>query len=398
MFTTMSGKRLTSYAAVACVLVLIVVGGLWWAFRDAGYKQITAYFPEAVGVYPGSDLRVLGVSVGTIETVRPQAKHVKVTMSLDPDVAVPADAKAVVVAPSVVAGRYVQLTPAYSGGKQITSGTVIPSTRTATPVEVDQLYTSLRDLTDALGPNGANANGALSDLLDTGSANLDGNGKSLGTMISSLGKATRTLSGAKKDLFGTVDHLQQFTTMLKNNDASVRKAEQQLADVAGFLADDRKNLGGALDQLSTALGTVQHFIDANRGRIKTNVSKLASITRLMTDNRASIAEAMDDIPLALTNVLNAYDPNNGTLDGRGDLNEISAAYLGKDVTGGAAAAGDVSGGDSTGSPAVCSVAGDSCSDGGTGELRPVPDGARAGLPALPLPPAGTVYGSQGGGQ
>lgn len=265
---------------------------------------------------------------------------------------------------------------------------VIPASRTASPVEVDQLYTSLKKLTDALGPKGANKHGALSDLLNTGAANLDGNGNALGNVISRLGKATRTLSGSKKDLFSTVDNLQAFTTMLRNNDSSVRKAEQQLADVSGFLADDRKDLGAALHTLAGALAKVQGFIDRNREHITSNVSKLRSITKTMVDNRSSLAEALDDVPLALDNLLNAFDPRYSTLDARGDLNEISAAFGG---SGSAAAAG------SSGPVAACAVAAGTCGQAGPSGMAADPEGGRAGLPPLPLSPSGPVYGSQGGG-
>lgn len=336
MFRTVRGLRIARFAAVALALALVATGAVWWVFRHTGTKQITAYFTEAVGVYPGSDVRILGVPVGAIDSVTPAGRQVRVTMTLDRGVAVPARAKAVVVAPSVVSDRYVQLTPVYSGGTQIADGATIPASRTATPAELDELYSSLDQLATALGPNGANKNGALSDLLDTGAANLDGNGQALATTISQLGAATRTLSDSQADVFGTVDNLQRFTMMLKDDDEQVREAEQQLARVSGFLADDRQDLGAALNELATALGQVQHFVNSNRDEIQSNVDKLASISQLLVNQRASLAEMLDDAPLAVTNLLNAYDPVNRTLDGRGDLNELS---MGKRAAPSSAAAG-----------------------------------------------------------
>jgi virulence factor Mce-like protein len=325
MFSTRRGRRIGRAFAACVVLALIASGAMWWVFRDVGAKRITAYFNETVGVYPGSDLRVLGVKVGTVDTVTPQGTRVRVTMTLDHDVTVPADVDAVVVSPSVVSDRYIQLSPVYNGGPRLTDDAVIPVNRTATPVELDQLYNSLDQLTTALGPSGANANGSLSDLLNTGAANLGGNGQALGAMIQQFGAATRTLSGSSANLFGTIDNLQQFTNMLKDNDGQVRDAENQLASVSGFLAADRQDLAGALNELATALQQVQGFIQSNRDRIKSNVDKLASLTQILVNQRASLAESLDVFPLAATNLLNAYDPKSGTLDGRADLNEFSTA-------------------------------------------------------------------------
>lgn len=87
---------LTRMLAVACVLALAATAGVWWLFSGSE-RRITAYFDAAVGVYPGGDVRILGVAVGTVDEVRPNGKTVRVDMSLDRDVDVPAeDRKSVV--------------------------------------------------------------------------------------------------------------------------------------------------------------------------------------------------------------------------------------------------------------------------------------------------------------
>jgi virulence factor Mce-like protein len=323
-------------------------------------------------VYKGSDVRVLGVQVGSVTAVRPEGTRVAVVMNVDHGIKIPAGASALVVSPSVVADRYVQLTPAYTGGRQIASGAVIPMHRTATPVEVDQLYASLNKLATAFGPHGANSHDALSDALKTGAANLSGNGKVFGDMITQFGQAMGTLGRSSGNLYSTVNNLQQFTSMLKHNDGQVRQIEQQLSQVTGFLSDDRQNLTAALDQLATALGQVKTFIGGNRALIKTNVSRLATITGLLVKERASLAQALDTAPLAADNLLGAYDPVHHTLDGRGDLNEFTM---------GPSAAAVITGGGGTDATMASAV------------LFAVPAAELSSLPPLPLPTVGQVYGT-----
>lgn len=370
---------------VGVVLAAALTAGLLVAVRPHGVR-LTAYFNQAVSVYSGSDVRILGVRVGKVDSVRPQPQGVRVTMSVNHGVDVPAGAAAVVVAPSVVADRYVQLTPAYTGGPRLADHAVIPSTRTATPVEIDQLFDSIDRISKALGPTGANSKGALSDALSTGAANLLGNGKDIGNAIRDFGQATKTLSGSQDDLFTTLTNLQKFTTMLKGNDGQVRTAEEQLASVNGFLADDRANLGSALQDLATALSQVQRFISENRSRLRSNVGKLASITQTLVNQRRSLAEALDVIPLALDNALNAYDPVHQTLTGRGDLNELSMGPpLTVDTSKAASQVCSV-----TDAKALASLC-DKFSLG-TADLQPVSPSRRAKLPPLPLPPVGDVFG------
>ncbi len=317
-------RRLGRIVALALVVGVVTAGALWWIFSGDGQKRITAYFSRAVGVYAGSDVQVLGVRIGAVESVTPRGNRVEVVFTVDREIPVSPHTKAVVIAPSVVSDRYVQLTDIAIGGPVIEDGAVIPESRTATPVELDELYASLNTILTALGPNGANKDGALSDLLDTGAANLKGNGAAFNESVRNFADAAATLSGSADDLFGTIDELQKFTTMLAGNDKQVATVNQQLAQVSQTLAADRDELGSALATLADALADIQSFIKDNRLAIKSNVDKLARTTQQLVDNRASLAEALDVAPLAATNVVQTYDPASGTLQGRGLLLEYFA--------------------------------------------------------------------------
>lgn len=316
------GTTITAVVAVAFIAAAGITGGLIATAGPAPHTY-TAVFSEAVGIYPGSKVDVLGVPVGTIDSVTPAGRRVRVTFSVDSSVTVPAQADAVVIVPSVVADRYLQLTPPYRGGPALTPGATIPQGRTATPVEIDQFYAAVTKFASDLGPNGVNAHGALSDVINTGARNLRGNGRAFGTMLRDLSQLYQTLQNSQGNFFGTVSNLEQFTAMLNSNDGQVAQAQTQLAQVSGFLAADRTELGAALNQLSTALAQVQAFINTNKSALTTNITRLQAITRLLVNQKASLEEALDDFPLAADNVLSGYNPATGTLDGRGDLNEIS---------------------------------------------------------------------------
>ncbi|WP_158893007.1 MCE family protein [Amycolatopsis anabasis] len=386
-------RRRTLFRLLALgVVAALLVTAAWSIFTGGGDKKITAYFAAAVGIYPASDVRVLGVTVGTVDAVEPQPERVKVTMTVDGDVELPAEASAIVVTPSLVADRYVQLTPVYSGGEQLADGAEIPQARTATPVEVDQLMSSLNDLATALGPNGANADGAVTELLNQGAKTLDGNGKPMGEAIKQLGEFARTLSGSKDQLFGTVDNISKFTSMLAANDDQVNQASQQLTSITKVLADQRQEFSGALNELTQALGTVQGFIRDNRDKVKSNVDKLAGIAKILADQKGSLSEAMDTAPNALTSLLGAYNPQSKTLDGRGNLLE----YYPKPGGGSAAATVSVCGmNDKLDVAALPAALINDCasvkprSDG----LVAQPESAADSLPVMPLPTVGAVYSS-----
>lgn len=322
-FRTRTQRDAYRIGVLACVLALVLAGSLWWIGTPAAGTRITAYFAKAVGVYPDSEVKVLGVGVGRITAVEPVGDRVRVELTVDDGVEIPADAHAVVVAPSLVSDRYVQLTPAYESGPVMASGTRIPLSRTDTPVELDDLTASVNELATALGPNGANADGALSDVLDTAAANLSGNGKLLNQTIRELSAATEALAASRGDLFDTVDNLQRFTTALADSDAQVRAFNDELAGVSGYLAEDRDELGVALESLGIALTDVHGFVEQNRGALSSNVDKLTGITRALVDQRAAVAEVLDVAPLAMSNFLSTYDAASASFAIRGNLNELT---------------------------------------------------------------------------
>jgi virulence factor Mce-like protein len=318
---------LSRVLAIGCVLVLAITGVVWWLFLGGSERKVTAHFSAAVGIYPGGDVRMLGVPIGQIDEVVPQGRTVKVTMNLDRDVQIPADAGAVVVTPSVVSDRYVQLAPTYKGGPTMEDGAVIPKERTATPVELDEVYRSLNELTTALGPNGANSQGALSQLLNTSAANLKGNGKALSETLQHLGEAGTTMSGNSKELFATVDNLQKFTSMLSANDEQVRTFNTQMQQVSSFLSGEREDMGASLAELAVALGKVEAFVRDNREHVKTNVDQLNSVAKVLVDQKAALNESLNAAPVALGNLQNAYNAASGTLDTRANINELSQPPL-----------------------------------------------------------------------
>ncbi len=125
---------------LAAVLVLTLIAGLFTASRSADaarHTNVIAYFDNTNGLFAGDEVRILGVAVGKIDKIEPQPQRVKVHFWVDDKYKVPADANAVILSPSLVTARAIQLTPAYTRGPTMQSNAVIPQDRTAVPVEWD---------------------------------------------------------------------------------------------------------------------------------------------------------------------------------------------------------------------------------------------------------------------
>ena len=307
---------------VPAIIVALLAAAAFVMFRPDDTKTLTAHFPRTISIYEGSDVRVLGVPVGKVDSVTPDGTDVVVTMSYDADTKIPADAKAAIIAPSIVGDRFVQLTPVYTGGDVMADGAVLQDDRTAIPLELDQIYSSIDDLTVALGPTGANKDGALSDLLESTAANFGGQGAKFHQTIEDFGKLSQTLDDNKDELFGSARELEGFINTLATNDKTVRRFNQSLSDASSMLADERQELSASLHNLATALGQVSSFVKENREVLGRNIKGLNRVSQVLVARRDELDRSLDDAPLALNNLALTYNPEAGTLDTNANLGEV----------------------------------------------------------------------------
>jgi len=329
--------RRVSQLVVLAILAAVVLGTALFVLLPGPTKTVQARFERAVGLYAGSDVRLHGIKIGTITRVSPDGDGVVVRMRYQKKIKLPAypdDAKVVraaIIPPSLVSDRYVQLADYDScttGCPVLASGAAIPMNQTAAPVELDDIYAALDKLNVALGPQGANstslsAKGPLSDLIDVGAANLDGNGTALGNTVTDLSKAVRTLAAGREDLFGTVKNLQVFTDTLVANDKQVRAFNTQLDQVSAALADERGSLAAALKNLAAALRDIAGFIQANGDAVHTDVRELKDVVGVLNKQKAALNEILAVAPVALENLNHTYNAKSGTLDTRDNLGGLA---------------------------------------------------------------------------
>lgn len=309
--------------ALALVLALIAAG--WTGWRAAfGPTTIRAVFRTATAIYPGDDVRVSGVKVGVITGIEPHGTTVEVTLAVDRDIAVPADAKAIIIAQSLVDSRYVQLTPAHRGeGPTLADGALIPLERTAVPVEWDEVKTQLTRLSEELGPDGDLSSSSLGRFIDSAATAMDGNGDKLRDTLYQLSGVGRILADGSGDIVTTVANLQQFVTALRDSNTQIVEFQDRLATLTSVLDGSRSDLDAALHQLSLAVTEVQRFVADNRDRASEQVGRLVNVTQNLVDNRDDLEQLLHVFPTSMANFYNIYNPESGTEAGVFVLNNFS---------------------------------------------------------------------------
>ncbi|MHA3021763.1 MCE family protein [Mycobacterium sp. BMJ-28] len=312
--------------ALATVLIATVAGAgyvLIHSFQKAHRNQVVAYFDNSNGVFVGDDVRIRGVTVGKIESIEPQPAQVKITFWFDDKYPVPADAKAVIMSPSLVTARAIQLTPPYRSGPTLGHDAVIPEQRTAVPVEWDDVRAQLQRLTATLQPAEPGGVSTLGAFIHTTADNLRGEGPAIRDAIIKLSQTLSALGDHSGDIFTSTKNLSMLVSALQDSTDLLRQLNGNLASVSGLLADDPGEVASAVKDLNDVVGDVSSFVHDNRETLGTTSDKLASVSTALTQSLDDIKQTLHILPTVAANAANLYQPAQGTLSGIAAVNNFS---------------------------------------------------------------------------
>ena len=311
---------------LAVVLVLALVGGIVVAARSLSKMDrthITAYFDNSNGLFRGDEVRILGVPVGAIDAIEPESNRVKISFWVDDTVKVPAEARAAILSPQLVTARAIQLTPAYTGGPVMRSGTVIPQTRTAVPLEWDDLRAQLDKLSAALQPTQPGGVSTLGAFINTAADNLRGQGANIRDTIIKMSQAFSILGDHSNDIFATIKNLSVVVSALHDSSGLLRQLNGNLASVTALLANDPDEVGHAISDLNAVVGDTTSFIADNREALGTTTDKLSSISKAVGDSLDDIKQTLHVAPTAFQNFINIYQPAQSALSGALAINNFA---------------------------------------------------------------------------
>lgn len=307
-------------------LVLLLVGGFMVALRpsDAARRiAVTAYFDNTNGLFVGDDVRILGVPVGKIERITPGPDRAQVEFWFADKFRVPADANAVILSPSLVTARAIQLTPAYTDGPAMQNAAVIPEDRTAVPVEWDDFRAQLQKLTDYLQPTEPGGVSTLGAFINTSADNLRGQGSDIRNAIIQTSQMFSAFGDHSADIFSTVKNLATLVSALQSSTGLMKQLNTNLAGTTALLSNRPNEIANAVRDLSMAVNDVQSFVAENRDTIGTTSDKLTSVSGAVVESLDDIKELLHVGPNGFQNFTNVYQPAQGAFTGIAVVNNFA---------------------------------------------------------------------------
>lgn len=295
---------------VAGMLVLLLAAGivdLRVPWRP--YESFTAEFVSARGLYVGDDVRVMGVPVGRVTDVEPRGDRVVVDFVVSRDQPLPVEVDAVVMAPTLVAARFLQLSPPYTGGAVTEPGATIGLEHTAVPVEWNEIITQLHRLSGTLGPTPGDETGPAGRAVAAADEVLDGRGDDVRDTVRQLRSALQTVSDGREDLFATVRNLEAFTAAMEGSGEQITTFNEVMAAVTVSVSRGRGEIGPALTELDLAVDEIRDFVRDNREVATGTARTTTDLLRVLAEQRDDIAQILHVAPTALSNLQGIYQPS-----------------------------------------------------------------------------------------
>jgi phospholipid/cholesterol/gamma-HCH transport system substrate-binding protein len=317
--------RLPKMSRAAIIIgSLAVVAALVLAFFGIElYKKLTnntvvAYFPVANAIYNGDRVEIMGVKVGAIDKIEPAGDKMKVTFHYSNKYKVPADAQAVILNPTLVASRLLQLEPPYKGGPVLADNAVIPEERTQVPTEWDDLRNTVTNVISKLGPTKEQPKGPFGEVIESFADGLAGKGKQINTTFNDLSRALTALNQGRGDFFGVVRSLALFVNALHADDQKFVALNENLAQFTSSLTGSDQDLSNALQQFDGLLSTVRPFLDKNREVLTHDINNLGDTTNTLVQPEAlaGLETGLHVLPTALSNANLIYHPAHSAIVGQ----------------------------------------------------------------------------------
>jgi phospholipid/cholesterol/gamma-HCH transport system substrate-binding protein len=304
---------------VVLALVAAVVG--WQLYQKLTNNTVVAYFPEALAIYSGDKVQIMGIRVGAIDKIEPAGDKMKVTFHYNNKYKVPADASAVILNPTLVASRTIQLEPPYRGGPALADNAVIPVERTQAPVEWDELRTQFTKIVSQFGPTPQQPKGPFGEIIESFADGLAGKGKQINTTLDSLSQALTALNDGRGDFFAVLRSAALFVNALHADDQQFVAVNQNLAQFTHDFTNSGQELASAIQQTDGLLSTVRPFLAKNREVLTHDVNNLADVTNtvLQPDPRNGLETTLHAFPMLGSNFYQIYHPAQGTIVGEAAL-------------------------------------------------------------------------------
>ncbi|WP_067795052.1 MCE family protein [Nocardia beijingensis] len=293
-------RRMRRTAAVAAGLaVALGVTGCQWDGLNSlpmpgtegtapGSYQVLVQMPNVTTLTRNSPVRVHDVAVGTVSKIEVQDWHALVTVTLNPDVRLPANAVAEIGQTSLLGSNHLELSEPTDQPPegQLKAGDVIPLARAGAYPTTEQVLSSLSVVLNGGGV------AQLETITHELNSALTGREDAIRDLLPQLNELTTNLDRQTGDIIAAMSGLDRLGGQLAEQRDVVAAAIEQIHPALTVLADRRANITRAITALGELSDVVRRIVAASGEDLKANLRSLVPALKSLSDTGSDLTEAL----------------------------------------------------------------------------------------------------------
>jgi phospholipid/cholesterol/gamma-HCH transport system substrate-binding protein len=292
-----------SIFAVAMLLVAAMLVVVFGQFRFASETGYHATFTDASRLKAGQDVRIAGVPVGKVGTVKLNPDNtVDVAFDVDKRYQLYTSTRAVVRYQNLVGDRYLEITAGPGELRKIAPGSTIPRENTQPALDLDALLGGLRPVLKGL--DGGKINEVSSAVMEL----LQGQGGALSNLLSTTGAFTQNLAARDQLIGDVINNLNTVLGTVDEKGTQFNTSVDQLQQLISGLASGRDPIAGAIPPLASAENDLTDMLAKSRRPVQGVIENVRPMAQRMDVRKADINKVIE--PLAENylrlNALGAY--------------------------------------------------------------------------------------------
>ncbi|MFL6239340.1 MAG: MCE family protein [Actinomycetes bacterium] len=278
--------------------MLLVLAGLTWLSIAMFNEQFTSTTPVSMHIsraglqlLPGSDVKVRGVIVGSVQQITSDGNGAEIKLRLQPSKAksIPSNVSARLVPKTIFGEKYVDLVLPQQPVGRLTSGSIIREDRTTPALEINQALDDLLPVLRAVRPEELNS--ALTAL----ATGLHGRGDELGRTLVQLRDYVRSVNPHVPELGRDLDLGAHVAEAYNTAAPDLLHLLRNLAQTSNTVVDERT-------ALADLFANVTGGADATRSLLARSADDLITINRISVRTVALLKQYSPEFPCLIEGI------------------------------------------------------------------------------------------------
>lgn len=305
---------------LALLYVVYTVIGSAQLRETEGY-HVVARFENLKTLTPGSDVRLAGVRVGTVERTRLDQGEAEALLRIQPDVQIPADSVATIAMASLLGQNYIALRYG-SDGATLANGDAIATAPSAdlneVITQVGELGNKLNELADSFSGFGG---GEMNELMSNLNALVTDNRKRVDRSIANLEAITARLNSTEGTIGKLINDEEAYNQLV----AAVTEVGQAATEARTMFTDAR-HVFSRIEQGEGSLGMLLSD-ETLAEELQESVANLRAFSDKLNSGEGTLGKLVTDDELyrELRAMLQKADQALDTMSDSGPISAVGTA-------------------------------------------------------------------------